>query len=75
MDAAGHSTTAPNESDFTIIDHLNLKLASCGEYKCVARSSESSSETKKLKSNNLYNLKQTHSKQRKAECRVRNGLM
>lgn len=37
MNAAGHSAAAPNESDFSIKDHLYLKMATRREYKSVGR--------------------------------------
>lgn len=35
MNAAGQSNTAPNESDFTITERLNLNMASYWEYFCL----------------------------------------
>lgn len=45
MNAAGHSATAPNESDFSIKDHLYLKMGPTENTNLLARSSEGSSVT------------------------------
>lgn len=62
MNAAGHSSTAPNESDFTIKDHLYLKMASHWEYKYVGKRfrrqlCDKYKSCERTKSNNLHNLK------------------